>query len=273
MTTLPPDFVFNQGNLQDFMDCQRRFQLRHLLRIPWPAVESEPIGESENFRRRGLALHRLIHQHLLGFSGVRLLESARAQDLEELWQSFLQHRPAKLPQQRHPEIFLSAPIAGYQVLAKLDLLTLGPESSAVIVDWKTSRPQSQSWLANRMQTLVYRYLLARAGPKLGLGHVDPDSIEMVYWYLAEPENSIRFGYDQEQFERDEATLTEIIQEIDSLGEDRFALTEDRNRCAFCSYRSLCERGEQAGTQSDFDDDAIANGEFVFDWEQIAEVEF
>ena len=124
-----------------------------------------------------------------------------------------------------------------------------------------------------MQTLVYRYLLARAGSHLDIGHIEADSIEMVYWYLAEPEKSIRFSYDQEQCNKDEASLVEIIEEIDSLPEDGFTLTDSRNQCAYCSYRSLCERGERAGRQVDADDEAIADGELELDWEQIVELEF
>ena len=46
--TLPPTFQFSQNSLQDYVDCPRRFQLRYLLRQPWPAVESEPLSEYEH---------------------------------------------------------------------------------------------------------------------------------------------------------------------------------------------------------------------------------
>lgn len=273
MTMLPADFVFSQGNLQDFVDCRRRFQLRHLLRIPWPAVESEPLEQNQDRRERGLALHRLIHQHNLDFPEERLSQSARALGLEEIWQCYLRCGPQFPAEQRYPEFFVAAPVAGYQVLAKLDLLVIEPGGKAVIIDWKTSRPRPRSWLASRMQTLVYRYLLGRAGPRLNLGGLLPESIEMVYWYVAEPEKSIRFRYDQASYRRDERALADMIREIEALPEDGFTLTEERSRCAFCSYRSLCERGQRAGSQSDFDEDAFTDDEFDLDWNQIAEVEF
>ena len=42
MRNLPDDFHFSQGSLQDYVDCQRRFQLRYLMKLAWPAVDAEP---------------------------------------------------------------------------------------------------------------------------------------------------------------------------------------------------------------------------------------
>jgi hypothetical protein len=47
MTLLPLDFQFSQGSLQDYVDCRRRFQLRYLDQLAWPAVEAEPLLEHE----------------------------------------------------------------------------------------------------------------------------------------------------------------------------------------------------------------------------------
>mgnify|MGYP007064289961 CR=1 FL=1 len=38
---LPVDFQFSQNNLQDYLDCARRFELRALRRLAWPAAQSE----------------------------------------------------------------------------------------------------------------------------------------------------------------------------------------------------------------------------------------
>ena len=60
--TLPADFQFSQGSLQDYADCPRRFQLGYILRLAWPAVEAEPVLESERRQLQGQAFHlSLIH--------------------------------------------------------------------------------------------------------------------------------------------------------------------------------------------------------------------
>ena len=41
MSLLPPDFHFSQRSLQDYVDCRRRFQLRYLQHLAWPAVEAK----------------------------------------------------------------------------------------------------------------------------------------------------------------------------------------------------------------------------------------
>ena len=41
------DFRFSQGSLQDYVDCQRRFQLRYVVNQSWPDVQAEPLMELE----------------------------------------------------------------------------------------------------------------------------------------------------------------------------------------------------------------------------------
>jgi len=37
MSNLPAPFTFSQSSLQDYYDCPRRFELRYLSRLIWPA--------------------------------------------------------------------------------------------------------------------------------------------------------------------------------------------------------------------------------------------
>ena len=66
--TLPSYFQFNQGSLQDYVDCPRRFQLKYIEQLAWPALDAEPALESENNFQQGAAFHRLVQQYLLGVS-------------------------------------------------------------------------------------------------------------------------------------------------------------------------------------------------------------
>ena len=44
---LPGSFIFSQSSLQYYFDCPRRFQLRYIEHLAWPAVETEPVLENE----------------------------------------------------------------------------------------------------------------------------------------------------------------------------------------------------------------------------------
>ena len=57
---LPPTFTFSQSSLQDYFDCPRRFQLRYIEQVAWPAVETEPMLENERRQQAGLHFHRLV---------------------------------------------------------------------------------------------------------------------------------------------------------------------------------------------------------------------
>ena len=274
---LPTDFQFSQASLQDYADCPRRFQLRYVRRLAWPAVEAEPALENERYLRQGAAFHRLVHQHLLGIPPENLSSTVTDEDLRRWWRSYLERGPAGLPASRHPEIVLSAPIGGYRLVAKYDLVAVDAGRRAVIVDWKTSRKRSRrEWLAGRLQTRVYPYLLTRAGAHLNEGRaLRPEQVEMVYWFANFPGDPERFAHDGAQYEADEVYLTALIEQIAGLGEEDFPLTPHEHCCRYCPYRSLCRRGVRAGTLDEAEDELELGDDFdiPLDFEQIAEVEY
>lgn len=272
--TLPTDFQFSQSSLQDYADCPRRFELRYLKRLNWPAAESEPIREQEDHMRRGAAFHRLVHQHLLGIPDRDLEATIADETVRQWWAHFRAGALDGLPPQRTPEITLTAPLATHRLVAKYDLIAVEPGVRAVIVDWKTSlrRPRRES-LEHRLQTTVYRYLLALAGAHLNGGErIAPEQIEMIYWFAAHPDQPEHFSYDMAQFTHDGALLYRLAEEIDR--QDLFALTADERRCQYCAYRSLCRRGVEAGDffalEGDDDGDDLAAR---FSLDQIGEIAF
>jgi hypothetical protein len=277
--TLPTDFQFSQASLQDYVDCPRRFQLRHLLRLAWPAVEVEPALENERYLRQGAAFHRLVHQHALGIPLQRLSDTVAHgdRDLRRWWRSYLDSGPADLPSSRYPELLLSAPLSGYRLVAKFDLVAVDAGRRAVIVDWKTSRRRPRrGWLAERLQTRLYPYLLVRAGSHLNDGQpFQPGQVQMVYWFANFPAHPERFAYDAAQCEADQVYLASLVEEIRGVGDENFPLTVQKQRCRYCPYRSLCQRGLAAGPLDEAQDEPELGQDFGFDFdfEQIAEVEY
>lgn len=283
--TLPTDFTFTQASLQDYVECRRRFELRWLLALAWPAVDAEPVAAHESHVRDGEAFHRLIHQHQLGLAPELLAgvaaaggEGARGQ-LTDWWTNYLAAGPADLPAQRYPEITLSAPLEGYRLLAKYDLVAIEPGGRAEIIDWKTnSRRPPRAVLSARLQTRVYRYVLAEAGAGLNGGSpIPPGHIAMRYWFANFADQPERLPYDTTQHAADRKYLSGLAAEIAQAGQDDFPLTGDARRCRFCPYRSLCGRGTSAGHmgEEDAEIEAEAEGGWAenFDFEQVAEVAF
>lgn len=276
---LPPDFLFSQASLQDYVECRRRFQLRYLLNLQWPAPEAEPAEELEQHMLDGATFHKLIHQHRLGIPAEHLAPDEDG-PLAEWWRAYLASPPPDLPTQQYPELALSVPLGEHRLIAKFDLLAVDPGRRAVIVDWKTSRRQAANWLAARLQTRVYRYVLSQAGAHLNDGApVAPEQIRMLYWFAVDPQHPETLLYDTTQAAADERYLAGLAKTIAESGEDDFPKTEDARRCRFCSYRSLCNRGIEAGLLSEEDADDAGEPETEFDWdrgidfEQIAEIAF
>jgi len=297
MSILPPEFQFSQASLQDYVECKRRFLLRYIYQLAWPAVEAEPVDEYEAHVAAGEAFHRLIHQHQLGLPVERLTalaggiddEAADAGDERRLltwWQNYLAAGPTDLPPTRHPEITLSVPAGEYRIVAKYDLVAVQPGQQAVIVDWKTGqhRPR-QAWLNARLQTRVYRYILATAGAHLnGDQPLLPGQITMLYWFANHPGQPERLPYSDEQCRADGRYLLNLVNEIataataDGDDEAAFPKTDDVRRCRFCPYRSLCDRGAEAGdmteqTPEDVEPEPERDWLDQIDFEQIGEIVF
>jgi hypothetical protein len=285
MSLLPPGFQFSQRSLQDYADCQRRFQLRYLEQLAWPAVESEPLSEHESQMQAGAAFHRLVQRFLVGIPAERLSamlasSSSSTSNLQRWWKNFLQYSNIVPAGRQLVEASLSAPLQRYRLLAKYDLVRWGgdPDSLSVkIYDWKTSlRRPTRQWLEHRLQTRVYPYLLAQAGNAIIRDHpLNPGQIEMVYWFAEQPQEPQVFAYSAEQFQADHDYLLGLVDEIAALSGADFHLTADESKCKYCTYRSLCDRGISAGRidPRELMDDSPGSEDFELDFDQVAEIEF
>ena len=288
-TGLVPDRLqFSQGSLQDFLDCQRLFKLRYLDRLAWPALESEPALENERHMQCGAAFHRLVQQLLTGMPAERLTEMIQDPQVLGWWQAFLvfwkEHCPPGAA--LSAEVALAGVVEGRRLAARYDALAI-PSSGAnqgrmLIFDWKTNhRRTARAFLAARMQTRVYPFLVVQAGAHLNGGvNWPPQQVEMIYWFTAEPDKPERFLYSQEQAEKDGRMLADLIKLICQMPGEAYAMTEDTQRCRFCVYRSLCNRGQEAGQSDAGDDGNVDLGEVSpagldvrLDFDSIAEVEF
>ena len=296
---LPENFTFSQSSLQDYLDCPRRFQLRHIQRLAWPALTAEPPLDNERFMKQGAAFHRLVQQHLLGVPAKRLTSMVVDEGLRSWWENYLQvyqDPQGGLPQglaaelsgpgkRCLPEITLSAPLGKYRLVGKFDALTISETDQsqrAKIFEWKTSQrlPRPHD-LAKRIQTRAYPYLLVEAGACLNEGQAfAPELVEMIYWFARFPAQAQRFSYDARQYIEDGQYLQGLVAEIEARPPADFPLTQEEKNCRYCIYRSLCERGLRAGSLEDELGDQQAESGLAgeapgidFSFEQVGEISF
>src|SRR5215211_5549195 len=278
--------TLSQSSLQDYMDCAQRFKLRYLDRLSYPAAETEPTLENEKHQQEGEYFHRLLQQHLIGIPAEQIAKFANTPNLQRWWDNFqnskdltgLRSAFANSGEARtdlsglYPEATLSAPLGKYRLLAKYDLIAI-QDGKAIIYDWKTYRKRPRNeWLAARLQTRVYRALLVNAGAHLNNGQLfEPEQIEMIYWFAEFPEEPVKLPYTSAQFQRDWDTLLKLSEEVASASS--YPLTEDRQKCLFCTYRSYCERGIRAGDIEQAEAEMEAEELFDVNFEQIGEIAF
>jgi CRISPR/Cas system-associated exonuclease Cas4 (RecB family) len=281
---LPEGFLFSQSSLQDYVDCQRRFQLRYLLHLAWPAVEAEPYLENERRMDQGAEFHKLARQYLVGIPEVEIGRSIGADDVMLLWWSnFLASiKTGKLSMildkdsQHFEEINLAVPMGKFRLVAKYDLLIIHSDGKVIIVDWKTSQSHPRrTWLAGRLQTHVYPFVLVGALSGLLDGwQADPSLLEMVYWFTNQPEQPERFPYSLNEYQQDARFLTNLVATIDQKSEPIYPLTPDVQRCSFCTYRSLCNRGIKPGDLQQLEDwqEPSSAEDVSLNFDQIGEIE-
>src|ERR1700690_4276177 len=147
MTEFPVHFTFSQSSLQDYADCPRRFELRYIDQLSWPAVDSEPVVENERRQIEGQIFHRLVQQYLLGVPSANLAPMANTPNLVRWWNNFKKEFVGL--GELYPELTLSSPIGNHRLVAKYDLVAV-QNNQATLYDWKTyaKRPRDE-WMSAR----------------------------------------------------------------------------------------------------------------------------
>ncbi len=251
---LADNFIFSQNNLQNYVDCKRRFFFKEIMQLQWPALESEPTRVQEERTALGAEFHLICNQYFCGVPETEIRESIESPEILFWWNAFvgLGLQPAPHLQ---PEKAITVPFLNYRLTVHYDLLITNQNNRFLIYDWKTNLIQPQrAPLGKRMQTLIYPMVLQIFCETSDSKNTKPENIEMIYWYPAFPEHPIKFGYDQITYLRQKSELELLISEIMQNEKEDFSLTEKLTHCKFCQYRSFCNRGEKAGVFSEESND-------------------
>jgi CRISPR/Cas system-associated exonuclease Cas4 (RecB family) len=271
---LPERFVFSQSSLQAYTSCPRRFQLRYVLGLKWPVARVDSSLDWERRARLGEVFHRLVQQHLLGIEPVKLRAVAEQAGLTQSWDAYIASPPHDIPGTRWVELGLRVPVGGYVLSARYDLVAIEAAQRAVIVDWKTAtRLPGRTQLAARMQTLVYRYVLAEAGAQVNGGErLAPEQIELLYWFAGQPGQQTRLTYDAAEHAAAGQRIRSLVAEITGVDAPNWPQAPQASACSGCPYQTLC--GREAGLLAEAETEDELDAELVMpDLEQIAEIAF
>lgn len=251
-------FRFSQRSLGDFLVCRRRFQLRYVEQVPWPAPFSQADPELEALMELGQAFHQAIHQHFVGLDPTGLISGHADPRMKDWWQAFERHALPRLPEgQRWPEATLSIPVDSAWLSARFDLLVVEPSGGATVFDWKTGHMPNRDVLARDMQTRVYPFVLAESGHLEEIGHdIRPDDITMAYWYAQEPTQLIKLPYSAAAHDHNRQEFHALIAEIMRLDAHQFPKVEDVSPCRRCNYRAYCERYVEPAPPAEFVDEEV-----------------
>ena len=268
-------FSFSAKKIQDFIDCERRYELRYTLNQSWPAITSEPILEIESNIKKGNEFHYLVHQY---FSGVpeKTLRDTICDDIMIKWfDNFLSfHRTLKV-KNIFSEFPLTAQIGESKLTAVYDLIYLNENEEVGIIDWKTSKylPKKNT-LALKVQSILYPFILHEVSTEFLPGpHYPPETISMRYWFPSSPAEDFVFPYGHSVHEDNRGFLENIINEIKEKKIGEFELTKDEIKCGFCPYRSLCNRGIAASNFLDSGSYNMDETDLTPDFDQLPEISF
>ena len=213
---LPDNFIFSANNLQDYLDCPRRFELKYLLKQNWPAVTSQPVLEMENRILQGNRFHLLAHQYLSGITGDILGNTIDDPELELWFERFQKYIDQYLNFIFFSEFSVIMPFEGFRLIAIFDFISLKNINKIRICDWKTtSRLPKKEIFLQHIQSTLYPFLAYETQAKIFpqasvLKHQD---ISMEYWFPGFPENTITWEHSAVIHANSRELLSSLISEI------------------------------------------------------------
>jgi CRISPR/Cas system-associated exonuclease Cas4 (RecB family) len=268
---------YSQSNLQTFLTCPRKFELKYILKRIWPAIQSEPVLQLEEHIRNGKQFHLMAQQYFSGLDPEQIPLQTKNQTLLIWWKNFLNFADQFSSMQCKPEVFISADLAGKRLVGIFDLLAYSSPGKFIIIDWKTNNKKAdKKTLQRQIQTRLYPFLLTLSGAQWNNNQsILPSQIEMVYWFANEPENIDSFSYSEKQFQEDKEFFINLIDTIENKKPGEFELTDNEKLCKYCQFRSLCNRGISPGNVDEeiFDLDYFLEEISEIDIEQIGEIAF
>jgi len=247
---LADHFVFSANNLQDYVDCHRRFELKYIRKQDWPAIITKPVQEVEEKIVRGSRFHRLAHQYLEHIPFEFLDDSIADPQVKEWFSDFTKFIQPYRKDTYYSEFSSVTTLANFRVIAVYDFISVTEDEQLTIADWKTTTIEpKRKFYENKIQTLLYPIVAFETFNAIfpDAAEIKPEDQSLIFWFPAFPEKSLGFSFSEEIYQHNRNGLIALIREISEKEEGTFEKTEMEIRCGYCQYRSLCDRGVEAGS--------------------------
>jgi len=241
--------TFSATTLQDFIDCKRKFKLKYIDHLSWPAPLSQLNTKYSEAITRGRKFHQLIQQHFIGIPDYELFNSIQDHTVRQWLKNALSFEISSEKQtKKMVEYHVSYINKGVLLTGVIDLLLISPDSGMKIIDWKTglSKPNLDRY-KSRIQTRLYPYLLLQS-PAFSANRFEglkTQEITFNYWFTNFPEHSLSFTYDRQNFNQDDAYFDDLITTITLTPVEEMLMTHNIDLCRSCPFQLYCGRNIQA----------------------------
>lgn len=255
--------------LRTYLSCPLRFRYRYLDNLYWSSLwgtspeERKAVEKGQNF-------HLMARRYYAGIDPAEVADPVEQAELQS-WlirlQGFL---PLSFDQAFYPELELRLTRPEMKLMAKFDLLVVDPDGRATIYDWKTTKRMPRRDRQRRdLQTIIYRYMLCAAGGQYSpRGQFKPEEVAMVYWNPLHEAHWPRFAYSQAQYERDEAYLQGLVQQILRTPRELFVGTSAEATCRSCEYRMICHGRRMEREDQEEEEELL---EETLSWDNLPEL--
>ena len=223
----------------------------------------------------GIQFHRIVQQILSGVKPEDVMQSIEDNQLSQWVTRFITFINQEHFSINFPELSVMMAFNGYRILSVFDLVVVKKDNKAMIFDWKTTQKEPKpSFYSKRIQSQVYPMVMVESCQQFLPGQsLKPDDVEMVYWFPEFPERAIHMGYSQAGHLDNKSRIADLIGDIIRREPGDFELTQEKNRCKYCMYRSLCDRGRTAGNESEESEDPSEISLDLLDFDQIEEIPY
>lgn len=259
----------SQSKLSTWRTCERKFQLSYVEHSEWPV---EPMAhQATEALEMGATFHMLVAQRILLGDQFEMVSLPLEAPLKDWWEAFLAKGPvAKMSSTAatyRVESALSTQInSEIKLFGRIDLL-IAAKNSIEIFDWKTGRPRTKADLEQDWQTRIYMALLYKSCQTICGEKIAADQISMTYWYVRQPEKSVRISCTDEWHAKNWEEIRTFAEQITSRihsGCLIWPLTADLAECGRCTFNAICGREPATDKfvpdlQNEINEDEISEG--------------